>query len=147
MLIIASSEEPGRFAQKKKAHQGRLGSNPRRGTQDATLRRQAGRITDFVLEKLQPTVTLSSGISSSISPSAYLALLPTIWTLINNNFGSLKSGSGPADDQRQRAAENNEVLGLVLDHATKLSSKAASKPLTVEFVARLVLVRVLTGFN
>jgi hypothetical protein len=43
-------------------------------------------------------------------------------------------------DQRQQGSNSNEVLQVTLDHAVKVSSKAACKRLTVEFVARLVLV-------
>ena len=72
-----------------------------------------------------------------ISPLAYLTLLPTMWTLINSS--NLVLLADP-QDQRPQGSNSNEVLQVALDHAVKVSSKAASKRLTVEFVARLVLV-------
>lgn len=58
---------------------------------------------------------------------AYMALLPTIWSLLNQ----------PSPNARQISSN---VLRAMLEHATKTSSKSAVKKPTLEFVARLVLV-------
>ncbi|KAJ2931166.1 hypothetical protein H1R20_g5935, partial [Candolleomyces eurysporus] len=138
LLMIASKGE-SRHPRKRKAREPQPSSSRSSSKRNAheTLRKQAAAISDFITEKLQGRgASSSSGISSNISPSAYLTLLPTIWTLINNS--NLVLLADP-QDQRQQGSTNNEVLQVTLDHAVKVSSKAASKRLTAEFVARLVL--------
>jgi pre-rRNA-processing protein IPI1 len=57
-----------------------------------------------------------------LTDSSYLSLLPTIWAII----------SQPGSNQQG-------VIHATLDHALKVSSKSACKTLTIEFVARLLL--------
>ena len=70
---------------------------------------------------------LQPAISRSIGPSAYTALLPTIWALID---GEVLENSNP----------NEDVFTAVLEHATRASSTSAVKRHTVEFVGRILLV-------
>ncbi|KAF5313979.1 hypothetical protein D9611_006871 [Ephemerocybe angulata] len=149
LLMITSKVESSRLAQKRKAREARGAGGPstssasaaasKRDAAQAILRKQAARISDFIMEKLrgQASSAASSGISSNISPAAYLTLLPTIWTLINNSVVLAQ------DDQRQ----HNEVLQVTLEHAVKVSSKAATKRLTVEFVSRLALLDTHTQYR
>ncbi|RXW23471.1 hypothetical protein EST38_g2389 [Candolleomyces aberdarensis] len=124
LLMIASKGEP-RLSRKRKAREPQSSSSRSSSKRNAheTLRKQAAAISDFITEKLQGRGA-SSGISSNISPSAYLTLLPTIWTLINNS--NLVLLADP-QDQPQQGSTNNEVLQVTLDHAVKVSSKAATR--------------------
>jgi len=62
----------------------------------------------------------------------YVALLPTIWALLNQ----------PKENytQTQGEAHSHTVLSAMLDHAIRITPSSAVKALTVEFVARLLLV-------
>jgi len=63
----------------------------------------------------------------------YVALLPTIWALLSQpgeNYTSTQGG-----------AQSRTVLSAVLDHAIGTTSTSSVKALTVEFVARILLVR------
>ncbi|TEB34941.1 hypothetical protein FA13DRAFT_1660099 [Coprinellus micaceus] len=143
LLMIASKGESSHPAQKRRVHEASLrgsggvypstASFSKRKDQD-TLRKQAAGISDFIMEKLRggAGTTSTSGISSHISPAAYLTLLPTIWTLINSSMIL----ATPVD---QRQQQDNEMLQVALDHAVKSSSKGAVKRLTVEFVSRIAL--------
>ncbi|KAJ2914864.1 hypothetical protein MD484_g5554, partial [Candolleomyces efflorescens] len=136
-LLMIASKGDSRVSRKRKAREPQSSSSRSSSKRNGheTLRKQAAAISDFITEKLQGRSTSSSsGISSNISPSAYLTLLPTIWTLISNN-----DLVPLADPQDQQGSNSNEVLQVTLDHAVKVSSKSACKRLTVEFVARLVL--------
>lgn len=59
-----------------------------------------------------------------LTPQAYTSLLPTIWALISSSpQGSM------------------EMFQALVTHSTSVSSKAALKRPTVEFVGRIILVR------
>lgn len=163
LLMITSKGQSSRLAQKRKAREVARGaatststhefastsassissSSKRNAASQETLRKQAAGISDFIMEKLQGRASSTSGISAQVSPAAYLTLLPTIWTLINS------AGVLAPEDQRNHGQhqQHNEVLKVALDHAVKVSSKAATKRLTVEFLSRLVLVRTLHTFD
>lgn len=81
---------------------------------------QAERVSEYVIQLLRGEASTSSPLGRPLTSSAYTALLPTIWSLLN------RRSSG--------------VLRAMLEHATKTSSKSAVKKSTIEFVARLVLV-------
>ena len=92
---------------------------------------QLQRVRQYVVGVLRGEMSASSGlqpaISRSIGPSAYTALLPTIWALID---GEASEKSNPHED----------VFTAVLEHATRASSTSAVKRHTVEFVGRILLV-------
>lgn len=138
LLMIALKGESSRSGPKRKARGGEGASSSTASTskRKEALRKQAAGISDFIMEKLRGGAGASStsGVSSHISPAAYLTLLPTIWTLINNN-----TTLAAPEEQRQQV-QHNEMLQVALDHALKVSSKVAAKRLTVEFVSRLALV-------
>ena len=89
------------------------------------------RVREYVLGVLRGEVSVTSGlqpaISRSIGPSAYTALLPTIWALIDSEVSET---SNP----------NEQVITAVLEHAMRASSTSAIKRHTVEFVGRILLV-------
>lgn len=90
------------------------------------LSSQTCRVSDYVIRRLRGQSDSPSQIGHVLGASAYVSLLPTIWALINKPL--------------PRDTTTNEVLCTVIDHALKLSSKSPCKRLTIEFVARLILV-------
>jgi pre-rRNA-processing protein IPI1 len=64
--------------------------------------------------------------------AAYIALLPTVWSILCQECAA--GGAGAA-----------EVLIALIDHATRLSSTNGVKGAATEFVARLVLVSVISA--
>lgn len=65
-----------------------------------------------------------------LTASAYIALLPSVWALLNRAPGI----SSDLEDV------SPSVVSAILDHATRTTPGSAVKRLTVEFVARLLLV-------
>ena len=62
----------------------------------------------------------------------YVALLPTVWMLLNSNIEHYDVNEGAG------------ILGALLDHGLQVSSAAATKRPTVDFLVRLILVRSLS---
>lgn len=88
---------------------------------------------------LTPSQITTAGqlIGHYLSPSSHAALLPTIWLLLNQSSQEASATqTGPSD-----------LLHATLDHAIKVSSVSAVKPLATEFVGRLLLVRAFLGQN
>ena len=71
-------------------------------------------------------------VGRHISAQDYVALLPTLWMLLNSNIEH-SSEDGGAD-----------TLSALLDHGLQVSSTAAVKLPTVEFLVRLILVGLLS---
>ena len=89
------------------------------------------RVGEHVVQLLRGESGLSSQSSRPLSLGAYIALSPTIWSLLNN------SGSG-------RHEMANKVFAAVIEHAIKTPSKSMVKKATIEFLGRLILVRAST---
>ena len=81
------------------------------------------RVGEYVVTVLRGEALSSHTVARPIPAQAYIALLPTIWSLLN----STPDLSGP-------------VLEATIDHAMRCPSMSAVKRSTVEFVSRLVLV-------
>jgi pre-rRNA-processing protein IPI1 len=88
---------------------------------------QTERVSEYVIQLLRGEAVATSQLGHSLTPASYIALLPTIWSLLNN----------PTWIHRDLS---NSVLQAILDHAFKVASKSALKKPTIEFVARVVLV-------
>ena len=71
-------------------------------------------------------------VGRHISAQDYVALLPTLWMLLNSNIEH-SSEDGGAD-----------TLSALLDHGLQVSSTATVKLPTIEFLVRLVLVGLLS---
>ncbi|KAI0830683.1 hypothetical protein BC628DRAFT_1313137 [Trametes gibbosa] len=88
--------------------------------------RQIERVNEYIVRLLRGE-TSSAGVQPSISrqiaPQAYVALLPTIWSLLNSTTSE--------------AADT--LFAAVMEHAVKISSASAVKRHTIDFVGRLVL--------
>lgn len=117
LIIVATQADSPRPHQKRKIR-----------SRSDTLSIHAEQVTRYIARRLRGEAASSSQIGVAINPAAYNALLPTIWALISSRGGN--------------AAEVDGVFHATLDHAVRVSSKSACKRLTVEFVARLLMVGV-----
>ncbi|KAF8168025.1 hypothetical protein B0H34DRAFT_683973 [Crassisporium funariophilum] len=121
LLVNTSRSNSSRSAQKRKAQDKRIQAA------SSKLSIQTERVTQYVVRRLRGEAAsgTSQQIVTMLNPSAYLALLPTMWAMINN----------PSLNQQG----THELMHATLDHALKVTSKSACKRLTIEFVARLNL--------
>ena len=87
------------------------------------------RVSEYVSFLLAGEANPAEGLSRPLTPGAYCALLPTLWSLVNN-IGQSSGGS-----------VGEEMVKIVVDHAMRVGSTSANKRATVEFVGRLMLVR------
>ena len=88
---------------------------------------QIDRVAQYIIKRLRGEANFTQ-IGTMLTASSYLSLLPTIWGIINK----------PGLNQQ----EANGIIHATLDHAFNVSSKSACKILTIEFVARLLLVSI-----
>jgi pre-rRNA-processing protein IPI1 len=95
---------------------------------------QTTRVTEYIARRLSGASAVS-GIAVPITPIAYVALLPSIWTFISNPMTVDENG-----DDGDRLERSDDLLNAVLDHAVKIPSKSPCKRATVEFVGKLFLV-------
>lgn len=93
-----------------------------------TLRARLLRVSEYVIQLLRGEVCPASPLRRPLAPAAYVTLLPTIWALL----------SGPTTSPNT----STPIFQAIIEHAIGVSSKSALKKPTIEFVARLVLVRV-----
>lgn len=84
-------------------------------------------VSDYITNLLRGQSTSISQIPHSLPAGSYLSLLPSIWAIVNNSSPEL-------------SRHTIGVTHAALDHAYKVSSKSSAKRLTIEFVARLILV-------
>lgn len=105
---------------------------------NATLALQLSHVSNYVVHLLsgEPSSSQPNALGRHISTQAYIALMPTIWSLVNNPSNGLTVPDGIDDG----GDDIRSVLAAVLAHATKCSSTSAVKRPAVEFVSRLVLV-------
>ncbi|KAL9716171.1 rRNA processing protein [Leucoagaricus gongylophorus] len=90
------------------------------------LTMQVSMVSDYIIKLLRGQNTSITRIPSSVTASVYLALLPSIWTVINDSYPELSS-------------HVTDVLQALLEHASQTPSKSRTKHITIEFVARLFL--------
>uniref|UniRef100_D8PQT0 Pre-rRNA-processing protein n=1 Tax=Schizophyllum commune (strain H4-8 / FGSC 9210) TaxID=578458 RepID=D8PQT0_SCHCM len=95
-------------------------SQTRRSKKKDTLTAQTERVRTYIIQLLHGEPVAGQQLARALSPSAYTALLPTVWSLLN-------------------APEADDVLAALLDHAISVPSKTPLKLSTVAFVGRLVL--------
>ena len=93
-----------------------------------SIQTQISQVKDFVASLLLGVSTSPNTVGRQITAQEYMALLPTLWMLLNGNLGC--GGVGGDID----------ILCVLLDHARKVSSTAAVKRPTVDFIVRLILV-------
>ncbi|KXN89955.1 hypothetical protein AN958_04959 [Leucoagaricus sp. SymC.cos] len=104
-----------------------ISTKPRRSLKPSNpLITQVSIVSDYITKLLRSQTTRTSQVPHSLLPGSYLALLPSIWAIINNLYTEVSS-------------HTTEVLQALLDHANQTVSKSSTKRLTIEFVARLIL--------
>ena len=64
-------------------------------------------------------------VERQITAQEYMTMLPTLWMLLNSCDG---------------VDEDIDIICVLLDHARRVSSTAATKRPTVDFLVRLILV-------
>ncbi|QRV83339.1 Testis-expressed sequence 10 protein [Ceratobasidium sp. AG-Ba] len=80
--------------------------------------KQVAEVAAYVKKCLRGEVAFASGLASSLSPTAYMSLLPTLWAL----------------------RLEQDIMSTALHHATSASGGSrATKRIAIEFVGRLVL--------
>ena len=89
---------------------------------------QTLRVGDYILQLLRGEGVTPSQLGKPLTRDAYIALLPSIWALLNSTREDLHEMSVA-------------VLHSIIDLSIRTSCKSALKTLTIEFIARLVLVR------
>ncbi|KAH7911965.1 hypothetical protein BJ138DRAFT_1005493 [Hygrophoropsis aurantiaca] len=92
---------------------------------DAKLSAQAEHVRSYVIRLLCGKGDLGAQLPRPLTSAMYMALLPTVWTLLNQRLGTDCSDSS--------------VTITLLEHAIRTSSSSANKRLTIEFVARIAL--------
>ena len=93
---------------------------------------QTSQVKDYVARLLSGVSISSHTVARPIAAHDYVALLPTVWMLLNSSL------------EHHDVSEGAGILDALLDHGLQVSSAAATKRPTVDFLARLVLVRFLT---
>lgn len=83
-------------------------------------------------------VTAIYPLGQAVGSSGYLALLPTIWSLLNYDSRE-ENGEMELDDPPSRVSV--QVWRAVTEHCSRTSAASATKMLSVEFVGRVLLVR------
>ncbi|KAH9001362.1 hypothetical protein EDB92DRAFT_1788313 [Lactarius akahatsu] len=92
-----------------------------------SVQTQISQVKDFVACLLRGVSRSPNTIGRQITAQEYMALLPTLWMLLNSNLDC-----GGVD-------EDIDILCVLLDHARQVSSTAAAKLPTVDFIVRLIL--------
>ncbi|PIL31596.1 hypothetical protein GSI_06298 [Ganoderma sinense ZZ0214-1] len=124
-------------SQRTTAHRPSLRNTPRPGRSGGseltstpvltTHSRQIERISAYIMQLLQgQSPAPSQSLPRPITPQAYIALLPTIWSLANS----------PRLDVSE---PSSSIFSVVVDHAIRASSTSAVKRHTVDFIGRLLL--------
>ncbi|KAH9063528.1 hypothetical protein EDB87DRAFT_1673571 [Lactarius vividus] len=113
LLVLACSAQPVVQSNSKK----------RDGT---SVQAQISQVKDFVACLLRGVSRSPNTVGRQITAQEYMALLPTLWMLLNSN---LDCG----------ADEDIDILCVLLDHARQVSSTAIAKRPTLDFVVRLIL--------
>jgi len=86
-------------------------------------------VKDYVVRLLSGVSISSHTVARHITAQDYVTLLPTVWMLLNGNL------------EHHSVDEGVGTLGALLDHGLHVSSAAATKRPTVDFLVRLIFVR------
>ncbi|KAF5313058.1 hypothetical protein D9619_003241 [Psilocybe cf. subviscida] len=127
LVVNAARNSASSSLQRRKAR--RTGACARSPGQAAKTPIQTRQVMEYITRRLRGEPGSSAQIGAPISATAYRALLPTVWALIN-------SSDGASSEDLQGSSS---VINAVLDHAMQVSSKSACKRPTIEFVGSLAL--------
>jgi pre-rRNA-processing protein IPI1 len=89
-------------------------------------------VKDYIACLLSGIPVSSHMVVRHITAQDYMALLPTLWMFLNS---TMEHSSGD---------EGADILNALLDHGLRVSSTAAVKRRTVDFLVRLILVGLLS---
>ncbi|KAI0306660.1 hypothetical protein B0F90DRAFT_1623288 [Multifurca ochricompacta] len=101
-------------------------SNPKK-RDGMSIRMQVLQVKGFVARLLRGVSVSSHTMGRNVTAQEYMALLPTLWMLLNSNLAY------------NGVEEDADILSALLDHALQVSSAAATKRPTVDFLGRLIL--------
>ncbi|KIK28472.1 hypothetical protein PISMIDRAFT_90735 [Pisolithus microcarpus 441] len=104
---------------------------------DKKLRLQTESIRAYIVRLLKGEGEPDVQLPRPLTPTVYIALLPSIWALLNHL-------DGPNIHLDEVVSSN--VLSAVLEHAIRTTSTSAVKHPTIEFVARLLLLEKERGY-
>ncbi|KIJ21676.1 hypothetical protein PAXINDRAFT_5824 [Paxillus involutus ATCC 200175] len=138
LVLVSSRSDPGdaqRGNPRLRPPRAKARSASLRG--DAKLDVQANLVSSYIIRLLRGEGELGAQLPRPISPTVYAALLPTIWALLNQVTGM----GGQLGD------ESSLVLSATLDHALRTTANSGAKRLTIEFVARLLLLEKERGYT
>lgn len=135
LLVLASSRRQlGNISHKAQIQTSRSSAYSSQAKHEGQLTLQAGLVRTYVISLLLGEDNSTAQISRPLIAPMYAALLPTIWALLSQPKEKHASAQG---------ANSRTVLSTVLDHAIGTTSNSAVKALTIEFIARILLVRLL----
>ncbi|KAI6007344.1 hypothetical protein EDD15DRAFT_2396785 [Pisolithus albus] len=116
---------------------GRTQSSLPHAKADKKLQIQAGSVRAYIVRLLKGEGEPDVQLPRPLTPTVYIALLPSIWALLNH----LDGPSIHSDE-----VVSSTVLSAVLEHAIRTTSTSAVKHPTIEFVARLLLLERERGY-
>ncbi|KAI6136704.1 hypothetical protein F5141DRAFT_1229076 [Pisolithus sp. B1] len=104
---------------------------------DKKLQMQAESVRTYIMRLLKGEGESDVQLPRPLTPTVYIALLPSIWALLNHLDGpNIHLGEDVS----------STVLSAVLEHAIRTVSSSAVKHPTIEFVARLLLLEKERGY-
>jgi hypothetical protein len=92
-----------------------------------SIQKQVSQVQSYVARLLRGASISSYTVARRITAQDYMAVVPTIWMLLNSNLA-------------HGVDEDVDTLSALLDHALQVSSTATAKRATVNFLVRLILV-------
>ncbi|OJA10838.1 hypothetical protein AZE42_00252 [Rhizopogon vesiculosus] len=131
LVLVSSRRQLGDISRKARLQTSRTSASSSHVKHEGKLTLQAGLVRTYVTSLLLGEDNSGAHISRPLTPPTYVALLPTIWALLSQpkeNHTSAQGGALPST-----------VLSAVLNHAIGTTSSSSVKALTVEFVARILL--------
>ncbi|KAG0708942.1 hypothetical protein DFH29DRAFT_889805 [Suillus ampliporus] len=138
LVLVSFRRQLGDISRKTRSQTPRLSASSSQVKHEGKLALQAGLVRTYVTRLLLGEDNSSAQISRPLIPTMYTALLPTIWALLNQPKESHM--------RTQDEAHSHTVLSATLDHAIRTTSSSAVKVLTVEFVARILLLETETDY-
>lgn len=132
LVLVSSQRQLGDISRKARHQTSRTSASSSQVKHGGKLTLQAELVRTYVTDLLLGEDHSSAQISRPPTSPTYVALLPTIWALLNQ--------PKEIHTLAQDAADSRTVLSAVLDHAIGTMSSSSVKALTVEFVARILLV-------
>lgn len=93
---------------------------------------QTSQVKDYIARLLSGVSLSTHMVGRHITAQDYVALLPTLWMLLNSNVEHNDEDGGA------------DTLSALLDHGLQVSSTATAKRPTADFLARLILVGLLS---